>query len=216
VLRAERRVSDDKGKVVMIDEGCRIRRINEHDGRSHAMGIFHSASRPEEVFAFADAALRDAWVSMLQVHSSLCFIHLFFTHAGSGGTSHERCCACGAGRRGGAVVLAAHEGGSDKMLLQAAVKHPAVVRTFEPTATRFLSRRCRTFSQRTSLPQFTHTLAFFSLTRRLLLLQQQLLQLLPKPNNDVKLQKRRQKQSASVHRLLLLLLPKPNDDGTLK
>ena len=98
VLRAEKRVIDDKGKLVMIDEGCRIRRINDHDGRSHAMGIFHSASRPEEVFAFVDAALRDAWVSMLQVLSSLCFIH-FSTHARSGGTSRMRCCTCGAGRR---------------------------------------------------------------------------------------------------------------------
>jgi hypothetical protein len=39
--------------------------------------------------------------------------------------------------------------------------HHAAVRTFEPTATRFPSRRCRTFSQRTSLPHFTHILAFF-------------------------------------------------------
>ena len=68
VLRAERRVSDDKGKMVTINDGCRIRAINDHDGRRHAMGIFHSTSRPEEVFAFADASLRDAWVLMLQVH----------------------------------------------------------------------------------------------------------------------------------------------------
>ncbi len=71
LLRAERRVSDNKGKLVMLDEGCCIRPINDHDGRRHAMGIFYSASRPEEVFAFADTALRDAWASMLQVRSRL-------------------------------------------------------------------------------------------------------------------------------------------------
>jgi len=82
VLRAEKRI-DAKGKLVMIDEGCRIRSINDHDRRKHAMGIFHSASRPEEVFAFTEAALRDAWVSMLQVHMGLCVLLCGFVHSSS-------------------------------------------------------------------------------------------------------------------------------------
>ena len=69
VSRAERRSRDDKGKVIAIDERCRIRPINDHDGRKFAMGIFYSTSHPEVVLAFEDAALRDAWVAMLQVHA---------------------------------------------------------------------------------------------------------------------------------------------------
>jgi hypothetical protein len=65
VLRAKQR-SDTKGKVVMIDEHCRIRAIDDHEGRRFAMGIFNT-SLPEHVFAFENAALRDAWVAMLQV-----------------------------------------------------------------------------------------------------------------------------------------------------
>ena len=70
VLRAKQR-SDDKGKVVMIDEHCRIRAIDDHEGRRFAMGIFNT-SLPEHVFAFENAALRDAWAAMLQVRLCVC------------------------------------------------------------------------------------------------------------------------------------------------
>jgi hypothetical protein len=77
VLRAKQR-SDDKGKVVMIDEHCRIRAINGHEGRRFAMGIYNT-SPPEHVFAFENAALRDRWVTMLQVR--LCVFLLLFAIA---------------------------------------------------------------------------------------------------------------------------------------
>jgi hypothetical protein len=61
---AERRVNDQKGKILMIDYNCSVRPINDHDGRRYAMGI--SCSRdPEVVVAFQNAALRDNWVLML-------------------------------------------------------------------------------------------------------------------------------------------------------
>ncbi len=75
VLRAKQR-NDDKGKVVMIDEHCRIRAINDHEGRRFAMGIYNK-SPPEHVFAFESAALRDTWVATLQVY--LCAVALAFT-----------------------------------------------------------------------------------------------------------------------------------------
>ncbi len=65
VSRAEGRSSDDKGKVVTVDERSRIRPINNVDGRQHCMGIYFSASLREEVLAFETAALRDEWVSWL-------------------------------------------------------------------------------------------------------------------------------------------------------
>ena len=67
VSRAEGRSSDDKGKVVTVDERCRIRPINNMDGRQHCMGIYFSPSLQEEVLAFENAALRDEWVSTLTV-----------------------------------------------------------------------------------------------------------------------------------------------------
>ena len=79
VLRAKQR-SDDKGKVVIVDEHCRIRAINDHEGRPFAMGIFNK-SPPEHVFAFESATLRDTWVAMLQVRlcACMCAIALAFT-----------------------------------------------------------------------------------------------------------------------------------------
>ena len=65
VLRAKQR-SDVKGKVVMVDQHCRIRVINDHEGRRFAMGLFNT-SLSEHIFAFENATLRDAWVAMLQV-----------------------------------------------------------------------------------------------------------------------------------------------------
>ena len=94
VSRAERRSRDDKGKVIAIDERSRIRPINDHDGRKFAMGIFYSTSHPEVVLAFEDAALRDAWVAMLQAVPAAA-----------------------------AAALAAQEE------VEAAVKHPAAVRS---------------------------------------------------------------------------------------
>ena len=67
VSRAEGRSSDDKGKVVTVDERCRIRPINNMDGRQYCMGIYFSPSLQEEVLAFENAALRDEWVSTLTV-----------------------------------------------------------------------------------------------------------------------------------------------------
>ncbi len=58
--------SDDKGKVVTVDERCRIRPINNMDGRQYCMGIYFTSLR-EEVLAFENAALRDEWVSTLTV-----------------------------------------------------------------------------------------------------------------------------------------------------
>ena len=74
VLRAKQR-SDDKGKVVIVDEHCRIRAINDHEGRPFAMGIFNK-SPPEHVFAFESATLRDTWVAMLQVCLCVCMCAL--------------------------------------------------------------------------------------------------------------------------------------------
>ena len=65
--RAEGRSSDDKGKVVTVDERSRIRPINNMDGRRHCMGIYFSPSLQEEVLAFDNAALRDTWVATLTV-----------------------------------------------------------------------------------------------------------------------------------------------------
>ena len=65
VLRAKNEVTT-RGKVVMIDEHCRIRPINDHEGRRFAMGLFNT-SLSEHIFAFENATLRDAWVAMLQV-----------------------------------------------------------------------------------------------------------------------------------------------------
>ena len=65
--RAEGRSSDDKGKVVTVDESCRIRPINNMDGRQHCMGIYFSPSLQEEVLAFENDALCDEWVSTLTV-----------------------------------------------------------------------------------------------------------------------------------------------------
>ena len=64
--RARGGSSDDKGKVVTVDESCRIRPINNMDGRQHCMGVYFSSWR-EEVLAFENAALRDFWVSTLTV-----------------------------------------------------------------------------------------------------------------------------------------------------
>ena len=75
VLRAKERINT-KRKVVMIDEHCRIRAINDHEGRRFAMGLFNT-SLPEHVFAFENAALRDTRVAMLQVR--LCALALAFT-----------------------------------------------------------------------------------------------------------------------------------------
>jgi hypothetical protein len=85
VLRAKQR-SCDKGKVVIVDEHCRIRAINDHEGRRFAMGIFNT-SLPEHVFAFERATLRDYWVRMLQVCLCVCMfvitpvLHLTFEQA---------------------------------------------------------------------------------------------------------------------------------------
>ena len=77
VLRAKQR-SDVKGIVVMVDQHCRIRAINDHEGRRFAMGVLNT-SLPEHVFAFENAALRDAWVAMLQVRLCLFVCHCVFT-----------------------------------------------------------------------------------------------------------------------------------------
>ena len=74
VSRAEGRSSDDKGKVVTVDERSRIRPINNMDGRQHCMGMFFSASLQEEVLAFESAALRDEWISKLTVRVCMLFI----------------------------------------------------------------------------------------------------------------------------------------------
>ena len=71
ISRAERRSSDDKGKAVAIDEHSRIRPIDDHHGHQHCIGMFFSASLPEEVLAFEDAASRDAQISKLKVRKSL-------------------------------------------------------------------------------------------------------------------------------------------------
>ncbi len=65
IRRAKLQQRDSKGKSVWINEYCRIRAINEHEGRRFAMGI--RLYIPEHIFAFDNAALRDAWVAMLQV-----------------------------------------------------------------------------------------------------------------------------------------------------
>ncbi len=65
VSRAEGRCSNDKGKAVTVDERCRIRPINNMNGRQHCMGIFFSASLQENILAFETATLRDEWVSKL-------------------------------------------------------------------------------------------------------------------------------------------------------
>ncbi len=75
ILRAKQ-PSENKGKVVMIDEHCRIRPINDHDGRRFAMGICNT-SLPEHVFAFENAALRDRWVAVLAAQREVevrCFL----------------------------------------------------------------------------------------------------------------------------------------------
>ncbi len=64
--RAKGRSSDDKGKVVTVDESCRIRPINNMDGRQYCIGMYFSSWR-EEVLAFGNEALRDEWVSTLTV-----------------------------------------------------------------------------------------------------------------------------------------------------
>ena len=74
VSRAEGRSSDDKGKVVTVDERSRFRPINNTDGRQHCMGIYFSASLQEEVLAFESAALRDEWISKLTVRVCMLFI----------------------------------------------------------------------------------------------------------------------------------------------
>ena len=71
VLRAKQQSAYNKGKVVIVDEHCRIRAINDHEGRRFAMGIYNT-SPPEHVFAFESATLRDTWVAMLQVRLKLC------------------------------------------------------------------------------------------------------------------------------------------------
>jgi hypothetical protein len=68
IRRAERRLSDEKGKVLMIDDCCRVRPINHHDGRQFALGV-SCGSHPDFVVAFENAALRDTWVSMLKVRA---------------------------------------------------------------------------------------------------------------------------------------------------
>ena len=83
VSRAEGRSSDDKGKVVTIDERSRIRPINNMDGRQHCMGMFFSASLQEEVLAFESAALRDEWISKLTVRVCMLFIHIMPLHNGA-------------------------------------------------------------------------------------------------------------------------------------
>jgi hypothetical protein len=72
------------------------------------MGVFNT-SLPEHVFAFENAALRDAWVAMLQVR--LCvFLHLFaialaFTlHVCAGDSSGSRCSARRPGGSAGACA----------------------------------------------------------------------------------------------------------------
>ncbi len=65
--RAQGGSSDGKGKVVTVDERCRIRPINNMDGRQYCMGVYFSPSLQEEVLAFENAALRDEWVSTLTV-----------------------------------------------------------------------------------------------------------------------------------------------------
>ena len=75
VLGAKQR-SDNKGKVVMIDEHCHIMPINGHEGRQFAMGIY-SSSLSGRVFAFENAALRDGWVAMLTAQREVevrCFL----------------------------------------------------------------------------------------------------------------------------------------------
>jgi hypothetical protein len=65
--RARGGSSDGKGKVVTVDERCRIRPINNMDGRQYCIGMYFSLSLQEEVLAFENAALRDEWVSTLTV-----------------------------------------------------------------------------------------------------------------------------------------------------
>jgi hypothetical protein len=70
VLRAKQR-SDDKGKMIILDERCRIRSINNHEGRQFALSISKS-SLVEHIFAFQNATLRENWILMLQVCVCLC------------------------------------------------------------------------------------------------------------------------------------------------
>ena len=147
VSRAEGRSSDDKGKVVTIDERSRIRPINDMDGRQHCMGIFFSASLEEEVLAFESAALRDEWVSKLTVrvcmlcarssfhsiplHNAQC-LHVAFSYprpsVGAGHSSCGGCSAHGAAASPGHVLLASHAAVADAILLQNFSMHPAVLR----------------------------------------------------------------------------------------
>ena len=145
VSRAEGRSSDDKGKVVTIDERSRIRPINNMDGRQHCMGIFFSASL-EEVLAFESAGLRGVWVSKLTVRfCMLCArssfhsiplhnaqsLHVAFSYprpsVGAGHSSCGGCSAHGAADSPGHVLLASHAAVADAILLQKLVSmHPAV------------------------------------------------------------------------------------------
>ena len=145
VSRAEGRSSDDKGKVVTIDERSRIRPINNMDGRQHCMGIFFSASLEEEVLAFESAALRNEWVSKLTVrvcmlcarssfhsiplHNAQC-LHVAFSYprpsVGAGHSSCGGCSAHGAAASPGHVLLASHAAVADAIFLQNFSMHPAV------------------------------------------------------------------------------------------
>ena len=146
VSRAEGRSSDNKGKVVTIDERSRIRPINNMDGRQHCMGIFFSASLEEEVLAFESAALRDEWVSKLTVRvCMLCArssfhsiplhnaqsLHVAFSYprpsVGAGHSSCGGCSAHGAAASPGHVLLASHAAVADAILLQNFPMHPAVL-----------------------------------------------------------------------------------------
>ncbi len=148
VSRAEGRSSDDKGKVMTIDECSIIRPINNMDGRQHCMGISFSFWEKEvfEVLAFESAALRDEWVSKLTVrvcmlcarssfhsiplHNAQC-LHVAFSYprpsVGAGHSSCGGCSAHGAADSPGHVLLASHAAVADAILLQKLVSmHPAV------------------------------------------------------------------------------------------
>ena len=145
VSRAEGRSSDDKGKVVTVDERSRIRPINNVDGRQHCMGIFFSASLEEEILAFVSAALRDEWVLKLTVRvCMLCArssfhsiplhnaqsLHVAFSYPRSfvraGHSNCGGCSAHGAAASRGLLLLASHAALADAILLQIFSMHPAV------------------------------------------------------------------------------------------
>ncbi len=187
VSRAEGRSSDNKGKVVTIDERSRIRPINNMDSRRHCMGIFFSASLEEEVLAFESAALRDEWVSKLTVRvCMLCArssfhsiplhnaqsLHVAFSYprpsVGAGHSSCGGCSAHGAADSPGHVLLASHAAVADAILLQNFPMHPAVLQKKVRVVLPRVSVNCASLLPRPNFIRFARFRRRRSASKRLL------------------------------------------------